>query len=382
MPTDLRSIDSRARLPGPPLPHHSGALDSDRIGPALGAFDLGGQVLSARPFGAGHINATFRSEVQLDGSDGQAEFLHQRMNEVVFGDLDALMANVDLITTTLAGVGLACPKLIPARDGAAYARVNGEAWRTFRFERNTVSHDRCPSPDHAFEAARSFGAYQAGLANLNPAQMRITIPKFFDGRHRLEQFAAALRQAPAERLAELAADLEFAHSGAKFLEPIETAIARGNLPARIVHGDTKLNNVLFEAAPPNGSPKVRCVIDLDTTMSAFGPFDFGDLARFTSATAPEDTRDLDQMDADPALLEALKAGWLESIQGFATRAEHELLEPAAQLVTYLSGLRFLTDHLAGDVYFRVHRPGQNLDRARAQFRLVGRLGQRLGDLRS
>ena len=300
------------------------------------------------------------------------------MNEEVFRDLDALMANVGLITRTLTEGGTPSLELIPTREGAAYARLEGMAWRTFRFERDTVSYDRCPGPDFAYQAAKSFGAYQAGLAGLDPASIRVTIQDFFDGRKRLEQFDAACKTADSEQVRGLESELGFAREGERFLLPIESAIRRGEFPPRIVHGDTKLNNLLFEAS----GPRVRCVVDLDTTMNAWGPYDFGDLVRFTSSTAAEDETDLAQVDADPELLRALTDGWLESTRSFAAPAEHKRLSEAAVLVTYLVGLRFLTDHLAGNVYFRVHRPDQNLHRARAQFQLARRLEDRFRGLTS
>ncbi len=351
-------------------------LDPKRLGLALETFDLGGTVQSLEPFGSGHINSTFRSKVQPEGPGPEAEFLHQRLNEEVFRDLEALMANVDLITQTLAASGTRGLELIRTREGAAYARLEGAAWRTYRFERDTVSYNRCPGPEFAYQAAMGFGAYQASLTRLEPGSIRVTIRDFFDGRKRLEQFDAAFKAANPERVRGLESELSFAKEGSRFLLPIESAIRRGKLPPRIVHGDTKLNNLLFES---NG-PRVRCVVDLDTTMSAFGPYDFGDLVRFTASTAAEDETDLALVDADPLLLRALTDGWLESTRKFAAPAEHELLAEAAVLVTYLVGLRFLTDHLAGDVYFRVHRPDQNLHRARAQFQLARRLEERLRDL--
>lgn len=300
-------------------------------------------------------------------------FLHQRLNEEVFRDLDGLMANIDLVTRTLESQGSQeSLRLVPDREGASFTRASGVAWRTFRFLEGTVSHDRCPSPEHAHQAALAFGAFQAGLSDLDPARLNVTIPDFFSGPARVRQYRAALAAAPADRLEGLEEELSFVERGCAFLAPIDTAIDRGELPPRVVHGDTKLNNILFD----DGSARARCVVDLDTTMSAWSPYDFGDLIRFTSATADEDERDLEQVDADPELLQALTAGWATSTSGFATKAERDLLPDAAIAVTFLIGLRFFTDHLAGDVYFRIHRPGHNLDRARAQFQLARRLVDR------
>ncbi len=344
---------------------------------ALEAFALLGECTGLIAHHKGHIHDTFVST--FEGPDGVQRFLHQKLNEHVFTDIEALMHNIACVTRELAEKSRnESLELVPAASGAPYARVEGRAWRTFRYKEDTLTLDRVREPGQAFEAARMFAAYQADLAELHPNSLRMTIPDFFSGPHRRAQLRAAVQADRHGRAALAEPEIRFARENASLCDAIDKHLASGALPVRIVHGDTKLNNVLFDAL----GRRARCVVDLDTTMPAWSTYDFGDLVRFTAATCEEDEVDLAAVDVDVELLRALLAGWLESSSRFATDLERELLSVSSRLVTFLVGMRFLTDHLQGDVYFKTARADHNLDRARVQFRLVEKLTRHAQELRA
>lgn len=340
---------------------------------ALACFPFEGELALLEPLHRGHIHDTFVSRWKI--STGPAAFLHQRINEVVFRDLDVLMRNIARVSEHMvaraAGAdtgGFEPLRLLPAEDGAPYARTASGAWRTFVFIEGTSSYDRCSGPEQAHDAARAFGWFQAQLASLPPEELGETLPDFFSAPHRFGQFQHALGAADDGRRATAAREIEFCLQRAEFAGAIAAELRAGRMPPRIVHGDTKLNNILFDDA--SGRP--RAIVDLDTCMPAWSLYDFGDLVRFTAATSAEDETDAHRIGTDLELYRALADGYLEEARAFLTPGEVELMPLAARLVTFTIGLRFLSDYLAGDVYFKIEpgRPLQNLDRARVQLGMV------------
>ncbi|MEZ5962783.1 MAG: aminoglycoside phosphotransferase family protein [Planctomycetota bacterium] len=348
----------------------------------LSGFALAGEPIAVEPHRRGHIHDTFISTWQQDGK--QRRFLHQHLNEDVFSDIPSVMHNVVQVTEHLerkirseGDDGFHALRLVPTRAGDSYLRVGGEPWRTYEFVENTETFDRCSDTRHAYEAARAFGQFQARLADLDPRSLRETIPDFFSTPHRLRQLDAAVAKDPAGRVASVHAELAFVDARRTSTRLIEKEVAAGRMPSRIVHGDTKLNNVLFDRA----TAKAVCIVDLDTCMPAYSLYDFGDLVRFTAATSAEDETDLRKAGTDLELYRALVAGYLDTAGSFLTRLEVELMPFAARLVTLTIGMRFLADHLNGDVYFKVGRPDHNLDRARVQFAMVAAMEARERDMR-
>ena len=338
------------------------------------AFELEGQLVDLQRFERGHIHDTWVSTWVQVGD--RRRFLHQRINDRVFTDVPALMHNIELVTRHLSKKttppserGLRTLRLIPTRLGRSFLTTEEGPWRTYEFVEHTRSFDRCEGPDQAFEAARAFGDFQAQLEDLDPLELRDTIPHFFDPAVRMRQLRDALESDPCNRASRAMSELRFVLEREGMTHAVDRDLGQGLYPPRIVHGDTKLNNVLFDAE----TGRAACIVDLDTCMPAWSLYDFGDLVRFTAATSAEDERDLDQVGTDLELYRALVAGYLESAGRVLTRPEREGMPFAARLVTLMIGLRFLTDHLAGDVYFKISRPGHNLDRARVQLRMVERM---------
>ena len=347
-------------------------LDPARLAEILGGFEIAGELQGVTAFERGHIHDTFVSRWRTP--TGPRRFLHQRLNEAVFPDIEALMGNVERVTSHLArklaeaggGAGFRPLRLVPTRGGAGFLRRDGRAWRTYPYLEGTRSLEACEGPAQAREAARAVGRFQAWLADLEPSELAVPIPHFFSTPHRYREFDAALAADRAGRAAEVAAEIAFVTERRELAGAFEERLESGRLPRRVVHGDTKLNNILFDER----GERAVSLVDLDTCMGAWSLYDYGDLVRFTAATSAEDERDLSRAGVDPCLRDALTEGYLAEAEAFLTDEERGLLPLAARLVTLTIGLRFLTDHLNGDTYFKVARHGQNLDRARVQFRMV------------
>lgn len=341
-------------------------------------FAIDGDFVAAEELRRGHIHSTYVSTWRQDGEDRR--FLHQRLNGDVFRDIPALMHNVGVVTRHLAAHGapgaMEALELVPARGtGADYAEAADAPWRTYRFIEGAVSHDHPKDPEMAFRAASAFGDFQVRLSGLDAGTLRTTIPDFFNSEVRLAQLEAAAADDPLGRLASVASEMAFVAERRSWCAVMEDALRASRMPARVVHGDTKLNNVLFDAV--SGQP--RCVVDLDTCMPGYSLYDFGDLVRFTAATCDEDERDLDRAEMDLEIYGALEAGYLDHAAPFLTLFERDHMGFSARLVTMTIGMRFLADHIAGDHYFKIEREGHNLDRARVQFALVRDMERRLGD---
>ena len=352
-------------------------LSESEIEAAVRLFDIPGRFKSAEELRRGHIHTTYIST--WTGPDGANRYLHQRLNAEVFRDIPSLMHNVGLVTRHLAAgaeVGaMEALQLVPhAVTGADYAETPEAPWRTYRFIEGAVSYDHPKDDRMAYSAASAFGDFQVRLAGLGAKKLRTTIPDFFNSEARLRQLDASVAADLAGRRVSVEAELAFVDERRASCSVMEDALRSGRMPARVVHGDTKLNNVLFDRE--SGEP--RCVVDLDTCMPGYSLYDFGDLVRFTAATCDEDEQDLERARIDEDTFQALQSGYLEHAAGFLTAFEREHMAFSARLVTLTIGMRFLADHLAGDRYFKISRPKQNLDRARVQFALVADMERRLG----
>jgi aminoglycoside phosphotransferase (APT) family kinase protein len=352
------------------------ALDRDRLRAVAEAFAIGGRWDSSTPYGNGHINETLL--VTFEESGRTVRYIQQRINRRVFGAPEKLMENIARVTAhqraVLAREGRPDAErralyLVPTREGAPFhVDAEGECWRTYRFIEGARSHEVVASAAEALAVAEAFGRFQEQLADLPGARLHETIPRFHHARDRFEALTRVAGEDPARRLAGCRGDLDAIAAREEMLDRLTE---RPELPERIAHNDTKLNNVLLDDR--TGEPV--CIIDLDTVMPGLVLHDFGDLVRTASSTAAEDERDLSRVRMEPPLFAALVEGYLRGAASFLTAAERAELAFAGRLVTLILAIRFLTDHLAGDRYFRIHRAGHNLDRCRAQLRLVESMEQ-------
>ncbi len=338
-----------------------------RVWAAAGAFAIEGELVSAAPYGSGHINDTYRAVFRHKGRS--ARYLLQRINKRIFRDPVALMDNIERVTTHL-GLKVAngpdsrrrALTLIPTRAGGLlYLDADQEYWRAYHFIENATSYDSIRTPEQAFQAARAFGQFQKMLEDLPSPPLHETIPDFHHTPRRIAALESAIAADSQGRLDGAAREIEFALTR----KPMASGLLDAHLPMRVTHNDTKINNVLLDDSTGEGT----CVIDLDTVMPGLAPYDFGDMVRTATSTAAEDERDLSKVNFHLPLFEALAKGYL-SAGSFLTPLERDHLVFAGKLITLEIGVRFLTDHLSGDTYFKVHREGHNLDRCRTQFKLV------------
>lgn len=343
------------------------------------AFGLAGRYREGAPYGSGHINDTFA--VTYETPAGTVRYIHQRINDRIFRDVPALMDNIARVTghvrARLAAQGVRDPRaaltLVPTTGGAPFHRdPEGRYWRTYVFIEGARTYDVIESARQAYEAARAFGRFQALLADLPPPRLHETIPDFHHTPKRFAALAAALRADAFGRAAGCRREVDQALAWEADAGRLVRMQQRGELQERVTHNDTKLNNVMLDDRTQHGI----CVIDLDTVMPGLSLYDFGDMVRTATNAAAEDERDLSRVTCRLDMFEALARGYLATARAFLAPAEMEQLAFAGRLLTLECGVRFLTDHLQGDTYFKIKREGHNLDRCRTQFTLVAEMIRR------
>jgi hypothetical protein len=333
-------------------------------------FQLYGEFLHAQPYGAGHINDTYCAVFDQGGAP--LRYICQRINHKIFQRPVLLMENIQRVTAHLGGklklagrrdLSRAVLTLIPARDGRAWHQdPEGNYWRVYIFIEKALAYDAVETPAQAFAAARAFGHFQKLLADLPAPRLHDTIPDFHHTPARMARLEEAVAADPMNRAKLAAPEIHFALRH----KPLAGVLLAAGLPERVTHNDTKFNNVMLDQATGEG----LCVIDLDTVMPGLALYDFGDMVRTTTSPAKEDETDLSKVEMQWPMFEALLQGYLASAADFLTPGEWRHLAFSGKLITFEIGLRFLTDFLEGDTYFKVHRPGHNLDRCRTQFKLV------------
>ncbi len=331
-------------------------------------FEIEGKLESFVPFRMGHIHDSFVSTWRT--GHGTARFFHQRLNQHVFPDIPSLMRNIRLVTDHLRNhpaAGERSLALIPSRSGEdTWIDGKGSHWRTFNYIENTEVFDLCPDSEHALEAGRIFARFVARLKDLPPNRLAITIPDFFDTRARVLKLREAIGRNRSGRLNQAREEVDFVLEREAFCSIIAAPLEEHRLPQRVIHYDPKINNVLFD----RDSGKAVCVVDLDTCMPGSFLYDFGDLVRTAGVSTVEDEPDTSRVHLNLDLHRALLQGYVERLGQQMSPLERQLLPQAPRLATLTIGMRFLTDYIEGDTYFKVEHPGHNLQRARAQFALV------------
>lgn len=338
-------------------------------------FQLQGTPSTAVVHGNGNVNDTFL--VSCEEAGKLSRYTIQRINHEVFTDPEGLMENFSRVTAHLeqsANREERSIRLIPSIDGTPYARDGqGNYWRAMEYVDRSKSVDVPENPDQAYEAAKTFGAFQARLADLPGDPLRETIPDFHNTRKRFDDFRRVVEEDPVERLEEVRDLVSFANEH----ETLADCIDSSKFPTRIVHNDTKLNNVLLDKDTGKGI----CVVDLDTVMPGCALHDFGDLVRTAACSAEEDEPDASKIHFLPDTFEAIVKGYLESAGSFLTKEEIQCLPDAPKVITFEIGIRFLADFLAGDIYFKTKRPNHNLDRTRAQFKLLASMEENMEEMK-
>jgi Ser/Thr protein kinase RdoA (MazF antagonist) len=337
--------------------------------PITNHFQLVGEVAEINSFGEGMINSTYRVSLKNTAT----EYVLQKINHHIFKDVELLQNNIKRITDhihfKLAEIGeddldRKTISLIPTLEGKLYYFDGDSYWRMSLLISNSKTYEAV-TPEYAFYAGQAFGKFQYMLADMPGEPLGETIPDFHNMDFRLQQFRDAVKANVANRLSEVTELVEEIEKRSVEMCQCQRLFQEGKLPKRINHCDTKVNNMLFDE-----SGKVLCVIDLDTTMPGFVMSDFGDFMRTAGNTGKEDDTDLDNVSFNMEIFKSYTNGYLESAKDFLTTLEIELLPFGARLMTYMQLTRFLADYLNGDTYYKITNPMHNLQRSKAQFKLL------------
>lgn len=343
------------------------------------SFPLGGAIEQAAPHGNGHINDTYR--VVVGTNRGIVPFIFQRINTSIFHDVDGLMENISRVTAHIRrklealdapDLDRAVLRVIHTSDGAPFLRTPaGDCWRVYNFITDAITVDLATSPVQAYEAAKAFARFQGLLADIPAPPLHETIPHFHSTPHRYWTLRAAIAEDRFQRAAECAPEIEYVESVTDRFDAITRRLSSGSLPTRVTHNDTKLNNVMLDER----TGLAVCVIDLDTVMNGSVLYDFGDQVRSAAGRFRENHPDASAVGIDLVYFEHIVRGFIEGARDFLTPEEAGLLWLSGFLITITIGIRFLTDYLQGDVYFKTSRPGENLARCRNQFALARSIEQ-------
>ena len=337
-------------------------------------FQIYGEIRHAELCKIGHINETYTASYDQGGIE--VRYVHQKINKSVFKKPVQVMDNVMRVTrhirrhleeTEAADLTRRVLTVVPTRSGRPFWRdENGDYWRTFVFIENVETFEAIETPKQAYEAAHAFGLFQQQLVDLPGKRMHETIPDFHNSRKRFEALEEAIADDHFGRVRSAVLEIKFALKHEKIVDVILRLMSQGRIPERITHNDTKFNNVMLDVK----SGSALCVVDLDTVMPGCALYDFGDMVRTTTSPTLEDEPDLSKVEMRLPMFKQLARGYLNSAGGFLNKTERAHIAFSGKLITFTIGIRFLTDYLNGDTYFRVHRPHHNLDRSRTQFKLV------------
>lgn len=354
-----------------------------KLSEAVQQFDFQGRVISCDSYGSGHINDTYRVVAMRGGE--KVNFILQRMNHEIFTEPEKLMENVIGVTSFLrkkiveqgGDPDRETLNLVPTHDGKLFYKDSiGSYWRVYRYITGAVTYDLVEKPDDFYQSAVAFGHFQSLLSQYPAHTLHETIKDFHNTRARFETFKKAVEEDVCHRAAGVQKEIQF------ILDREETACClpelqrTGRLPLRVTHNDTKLNNIMIDEE----TGKAICVIDLDTVMPGLAVNDFGDSIRFGASTASEDETDLDKVSCSMSLYRLYVKGFMEGCGKSLTEEEIKMLPMGAKTMTFECGMRFLTDYLQGDTYFKIHRENHNLDRCRTQLKLVADMEEKWDEM--
>ena len=339
-------------------------------------FDVEDSFSTITPYGSGHINTTYLAVTP------KRRYILQKMNTDIFPDTANLMRNIKLVTSFLRAQGQETLEIIPTRDGNSYYEYcensdKPEMYRMYAFIENTISYDLVPDPEVFRDAGAAFGSFQNYLAKFDASQLVETIAHFHDTPHRFADFKKAVEKDSLNRAKTCKEEIDFYISHEDFYPTITKGLESGEIPLRVTHNDTKLNNILMDAT----THKPRAIIDLDTIMPGSMLYDFGDSIRFGASTALEDEKDIDKVHFSTTLFKAYAHGFISEQINNITKREAELLPIAGNMLTLECGMRFLTDYLQGDTYFATRYETHNLVRTRTQIKLVQEMEEKSSQIR-
>ena len=337
-------------------------------------FAVQGDFILGEEIDSGHINSTYRANYrQQDGT--VQRYIFQAINRNVFKDPYAVMANVERVTRHInekvlrrkQDLGGQTLNLFPARVGGNWVEdQKGSVWRCYNHIEGCVTYNIVENARQAYQAAHAFGAFQDLVSDLEATSIVETIPDFHNTRKRFDRLMQVIAEDPCGRRASVQAEIDFIRTREPLVDVLLDLAAAGKIPLRVTHNDTKINNVMIDSQ----TDEAVCVIDLDTVMPGLALYDFGDLVRTATSPAAEDEPDVSKVVMQMPMFQALVEGYLDAAGNFLNETEIRHLVFSGRLITLEVAIRFLTDYLEGDVYFKTHRRGQNLDRCRNQIQLV------------
>ncbi|SOD11584.1 phosphotransferase enzyme family protein [Pedobacter xixiisoli] len=358
-------------------------IKATNITEILSKFNFDSNFVKVKPFGSGHINDTYLIEY----SDSDLKFLLQRINHHVFKNVDILMDNITKVTTHIRKKVIEkyhddsderSMVAVKSNDEKYYYQdTNGSYWRVFNYLDNTKSYDIVTTENQAFEGGKAFGEFQAFLVDLPTSEVKETIVDFHNIQNRLINLQSAIKADSFNRVNKVLPEINLINSRANEMEYVLRKGSEGKLPLRVIHNDTKFNNVLL-----NQADQAQCVIDLDTVMPGYVAYDFGDAIRTIINTASEDEKDLSKININLSLYSAFTTGYLTETINFLEEEEIKSLAEGAILFPYMQAVRFLTDFIEGDHYYKTEFEGHNLQRAKAQLKLFSRMDKEFDTLKS
>lgn len=336
----------------------------------LSHFDLEDNAAEVTPFGNGHINDTLK----VTTTSGAAKYILQRINHHIFTNVEMLQNNIRIVTSHIrkkleerneTDIDRKVLTFLPAKDGKSYYHDGENYWRVCLMIPGSISMEEI-TPERSYEAGKAFGDFQSMLADIPEGVLGETIPKFHNMEFRLQQFHDALKTNVAGRLESVTELVDEIEKRAEAMCIQEKLYLEGKLKKRINHCDTKVNNILFDET----SGKVLCVIDLDTVMPGYVLSDIGDFIRTGANTGAEDDANLDNVNVNMEIFKAYTRGYMETAQSFLTSLEISMLPYGGRLLTYMQTVRFFTDYINGDTYYKIHHPQHNMQRTKAQFKFL------------
>lgn len=356
--------------------------DFDEI---LNQFNFKGKFLEIKPYGLGHINDTYAvSYIQNDSKI--IRYILQKVNKSIFKSPEKLMKNIENVTTFLRAKIIEeggnpereTLNLIKAIDRKSYyINSSGEYWRSYVFIEGAQTYQVVENLKHFYNAGKALGNFEQQLKDFPAEKLHETIPDFHNTQKRFEAFVKAVEEDKMNRAKDVSEEIDFVLSRGSEVSILLDLLNDGKLPLRVTHNDTKFNNIMIDDVTGEGI----CVIDLDTIMPGLSLYDFGDSIRSGANPAEEDEKDLSKVCMDINLFEHFTHGFLDGVNHSLTELELEYLPFSAKLMTFECGIRFLTDHLNGDTYFKIHRENHNLDRARTQFKMVADMEEKFEQMK-
>lgn len=346
---------------------------NEQINRVVSSFKYDGEPYSVLPHGNGHINSTFK--VECKNGNNVTRYILQKINSNIFPDADALTENIENVTGFLkekivkrgGDVLRETLSLVPTVEGKNYyTDQNGEKWRSYLFIEDTVCYEKIENPKDFYNCGYAFGNFQNLLSDFPAEKLHEVIPNFHNTPMRYETFKKAVSADICGRAKSVRKEIDFVNAHARDMSLLTDMLKKGEIPLRVTHNDTKSNNCMFDKK----TGKTICVIDLDTVMPGLRAYDYGDSIRFGATTGAEDEPDLSKVNFSLELFKSYTEGFIKSCGESMDEKEALSLPIGAKLMTLECGMRFLTDYLEGDTYFKISRENHNLDRCRTQFKLV------------